>query len=258
MLTARENFLQTIKGGKPDRFVKQYEYMELIIDPIIFEGCGFGNPGEIKTNDWGFTISWPEGEPGPFPVQDDAHLPLKDITQWKTTVKRSDPTSYSNEMWAPVIAQAAAVDRKEKFVAPMQATGIFERLHYLMGVENTLIAFYEEPEAMHELIDFIVNWEIDAAKEQIKRYHPDALFHHDDWGSQTKLMMSPDTFKEFILPAYKKLYGFWKKNGAEVIIHHSDSYAAEFVPFMIEMGVDVFQGATFENNIPELICRYGG
>jgi hypothetical protein len=33
MLTIRQNFLETIKGGNPDRFVDQYEYVELLFDP---------------------------------------------------------------------------------------------------------------------------------------------------------------------------------------------------------------------------------
>jgi hypothetical protein len=53
-------------------------------------------------------------------------------------------------------------------------------------------------------------------------------------------MLSPAMFEEFFLEPYKRVYGFWKANGAEVIIHHSDSYAAELVPFMIEMGVETY------------------
>lgn len=34
MLTPRENFLETIRGGKPDRYVNQYEYMALMMSPI--------------------------------------------------------------------------------------------------------------------------------------------------------------------------------------------------------------------------------
>ncbi|HBN56390.1 MAG TPA: uroporphyrinogen decarboxylase, partial [Lachnospiraceae bacterium] len=91
-----------------------------------------------------------------------------------------------------------------------------------------------------------------------KYMKPDALFHHDDWGSQTSTFLSPAMFEEFILPAYQKIYGFWKKSGVDVIIHHSDSYAASLVPQMIEMGVDVWQGAVKENNIPELLKTYAG
>lgn len=35
MLTIRENFMETIRGGHPDRFVKQYEYQEWINDPLV-------------------------------------------------------------------------------------------------------------------------------------------------------------------------------------------------------------------------------
>ena len=43
----------------------------------------------------------------------------------------------------------------------------------------------------------------------------------------------------------------------EVIIHHSDSYAANLVPSMIEMGIDVWQGVMNTNDIPGMIEKYG-
>jgi uroporphyrinogen-III decarboxylase len=258
MLTIRENFMETIKGGNPDRFVNQYEYMELIIDPMLYDTSGLVDEGSERVNAWGVTNIFPVGAPGPFPLHDEEKTVLKDITLWKEQLKAPDPTIYPEEQWADAIAQANAVDRKERFVAPFFMTGIFEKLHYLMGMEETMINFYEEPEAMHDLIDFLADWEIQAAKVIIDHYHPDALFHHDDWGSQISTFVAPAMFDEFILPAYKKIYGYWKQNGAEVIIHHSDSYAATLVPFMIEMGIDVWQGAVEENNIPEVLKKYGG
>ena len=246
------------KGGHPDRFVKQYEYMDLILDPILDHCGGFCNPGEKKVNDWGVTVYWQEGTPGPFPVcEGDAKL-IKDITLWKEVLKTPDPRQYSAEEWKAAEDLANATDRKEKFVAPFVVTGIFEKLHYFMGIEDTMINFYEEPEAMHDLIDHLTDWEIECAKVEIEHLHPNALFHHDDWGSQVSTFISPAMFEEFILPAYEKIYGFWKKNGIEVIIHHSDSYAATLVPYMIQMGVDVWQGAVYENNIPEVLKNYGG
>ena len=65
-------------------------------------------------------------------------------------------------------------------------------------------------------------------------------------------------FEEFYLPSYKKIYGMYKSMGVEVIIHHSDSYAATLVPYMVEMGIDVWQGVMCSNNIPDLIAKYGG
>jgi len=126
-----------------------------------------------------------------------------------------------------------------------------------MGIENALMALYEEPEAMHEFIDALTQRELEFAKVTIEKIHPDAIFHHDDWGSQINSFISPAMFEEFFLPAYKKVYGFYKANGVELIVHHSDSYAANLVPFMIEMGVDIWQGVMTTNNVPELIKKYG-
>ena len=111
---------------------------------------------------------------------------------------------------------------------------------------------------MHDLITYITEYELKYAAEITKYLKPDALFHHDDWGTQTSSFLSPDMFREFIKPAYLKIYDFYKKNGVEIIIHHSDSYAANLVPDMIDMGVDVFQGCVSENNVPLLVKKYGG
>jgi hypothetical protein len=44
----------------------------------------------------------------------------------------------------------------------------------------------------------------------------------------------------------------------ELVVHHSDGYAATLVPAMIEMGIDVWQGCFSTNDIPDLIKKYGG
>ena len=45
--------------------------------------------------------------------------------------------------------------------------------------------------------------------------------------ARNPLFLSPEMFREFFVPAYKKIYGFWKENGVELIVHHSDSYGGE-------------------------------
>jgi len=255
MLTKKQNLIEVMKGGNPDRFVKQYEAFAMMMNtPITRIKPPIG--GEI-VNEWGVTIRWPEGQLGAFPVHDEEHIVIKDITKWQDYVK-APSVEQPEEKWAVAIAEAEAVDRNDQYVTVFVAPGIFEQVHYLLSMEEALMAFYEEPEAMHELIDYIVEFELKLAKEFIDHLHPDALFHHDDWGSQINSFISPAMFKEFFEPAYKKIYGYYKDNGVELIIHHSDSYAANLVPSMIEMGIDIWQGVMTTNNVPELIKQYGG
>lgn len=257
MLTKKQNLIETIKGGKPDRFVKQYEFLNMIAE-AAFPMTGIPmTPGQTSKDGWGVTWRFLEGQIGSFPVHDEEHVVIKDITKWREYVHKP-VIPIDDESWKPAIDHANAVDRKEEFVTAMYAPGVFEMTHHMMGMENALMAFYEEPESMHELINYITEFELEFARLFIDKIHPDALFHHDDWGSQISSFFSPAMFEEFFLPAYKRIYGYYKDNGVELIVHHSDSYAANLVPQMIEMGIDIFQGAMNTNNIPELIKNYGG
>ncbi|WP_010261978.1 uroporphyrinogen decarboxylase family protein [Treponema primitia] len=259
MLSIRQNFLETIHGGKPDRFVNQYEFIDILfgLDPISRNNPSPTAPGQETKNSWGVTVAWREGQPGAFPVHDAEHKVVKDIRKWKEVVKTTPRLEFPEADWADAIKAAQAVDRKEKYCAAPYFTGVFEMLHYLMGVDECLIDLYEEPELIHELVDFITEYELKYAEQWCKYVKPDALFHHDDWGTQISSFMSPDMFREFFLPSYKKIYSYWKSHGVEIIVHHSDSYAANLVPQMIEMGIDVWQGCTTQNDVPALVKQYG-
>ncbi|MBR3397588.1 MAG: uroporphyrinogen decarboxylase [Lachnospiraceae bacterium] len=258
MLTIKENFIETIKGGHPDRFVKQFEYIEHINDPILFH-CGDDCEYEHQvTNDWGITFYWPTGAPGPMPRHDSGYKLLNDISDWRDYIKAPDPHQFPESEWEEYIAIAEKIDRKQKFVGSIIGNGIFEKMHSFMGVENAMMCFYEEPEDTHDLIEYLTDWYLECIPVQASHMHPDIVFQHDDWGSQKSLFFTPEIFEEFMLPAYEKMYACWRENGAQVIVHHSDSYAAELVPYMIKMGVDVFQGAVSDNNIPELLKKYEG
>jgi len=256
MLTKRENFLETLRGGSPDRYVNQYDYLGIVMTPIGGDAYARLRPGMALKNDWGVTLMFQEGTPGPFPMLDDEHKVLHDVTMWKDVVKAPE-TNLPDEAWGFTYGMMSQLDRNEVLVTPMIAPGIFETVHYLMGMEDAMIALYEEPEAMHDLIDYITEYEMRMAEQIVNRIHPDALFHHDDWGSHKSSFLSPEMFREFFLEPYKKIYGFYKDNGVQAIIHHNDAYSANLMPEMIEMGINVWQGAVDTNNIPELLKQYG-
>ncbi len=257
MLTKKQNLLETIHGGNPDRFVNQYEAFAMVFHPIMLQGAAPQYGEENVVNAWGVTNSWPAGTPGPFPVHTPDKIVIKDITHWRDYVK-APAVKLPETAWEPFIKQVEEIDRNEYFVTPFVAPGIFEQCHHLQEIQNCLINFYEEPDDLKDLIKFLTEWEVQQAEEICKYLKPDGLFHHDDWGSQISTFISPDMFEEFILPAYKEIYGCYKENGVELIVHHSDSYAATLVPFMIEMGIDIWQGVMTSNHIPELIQKYGG
>ena len=125
MLTEKENVWETLRGGHPDRFVNQYSYMAMMQDPVR-KTCGVAiKPGEIKYNGWGVKICFQEGTPGAFPVTEGDDKLLKDICDWREVLK-APRTEFTDEEWVPCLAEAAKVDRNEKFLTACVGTGIFE------------------------------------------------------------------------------------------------------------------------------------
>lgn len=255
MLTKRENAIETIRGGRPDRLVNQYEYLALMVggypgkSPVL-------KRGETAKNEWGVTYSWPEDSPAKMPICDSGHVVVKDIENWRSYVK-APSLDWKREDWQPYIDAAGKVDRDDRFVTAYIAPGVFEQCHNLLEIANCLMALLEEPEIMHEIVDYLTDWEMRLAECYVTYIKPDAVFHHDDWGTQISTFMSVETFREFFLPAYKRIYGLYKDNGVELVVHHSDSYAETLVPSMLEMGIDVWQGAITTNDIPGILREYG-
>ena len=132
MLSKRENMVQTVKGGRPDRFVKQYEALHIVMTDPYNLNDPYPEYGQHNVvNSWGVTLSWPEGTPGGFPVHDAEHIVCKDITEWERYVKAPN-LIFPESAWEIAQKEVESVDRREYFVAPFIAPGIFERVHYLM------------------------------------------------------------------------------------------------------------------------------
>ena len=54
-------------------------------------------------------------------------------------------------------------------------TGVFERLHFLMGFEDMLVNFLMEPEAMMELCEAIGEYRFQLTKLIVDNLHPDVI-----------------------------------------------------------------------------------
>ncbi len=256
MLTARENMWETVHGGHPDRYVNQYEAMTLLPTPFMMSSPALQPGDENVVNPWGVTLTWPEGVPGQFPVHTKDKIVVQDIEHWQDYV-HAPSLDYPQELWDVCKGMYDAVDTTKSYKAVMVAPGIFEMTHYLCEISNALMYYITNPDEMHDLIKLLTDWELRMADDVCSKLHPDALFHHDDWGGLDSLFMSPEMFDEFLLEPYKQIYGYYRDHGVEMIVHHSDSYAADLVPEMIEMGVDVFQGCMETNHIDQLIEKYG-
>ena len=257
MLTAKENLREVIRGGKPDRFVNQYEAIKLLFHPFAIHNPQPQKGQENIVNAWGVTNSFPEGVPGGFPVHTPDKIVVKDIEDWKEYVK-APALDFAQEEWDMMKAMYDSVDGSKAFKATFVAPGLFEQTHHLCSISEALVYYITNPDEMMDMVKYLTEWELKLAEGICANLHPDAIFHHDDWGSEINSFLRPEMFEEYFVPAYKQIYGYYHDHGVELVIHHSDSYAANLVPSMIEMGIDIWQGCMKSNDVPALIKQYGG
>lgn len=257
MLTAKENLREVIRGGNPDRFVNQYEALQFLFHPFVAHNPAPAKGEENVVNAWGVTNSFPADTPGAFPVHTPDKIVVKDIEDWKEYV-HAPALEFSQEEWDMFQAQYEAVDKTKSFTTAFVAPGLFEQTHYLCEISQALMNYITNPDEMHDMIKYLTEWELKLAEGICSHLHPEVLFHHDDWGAERSTFLRPEMFAEFFVEPYKEIYKYYHDHGVEFVFHHNDSYSATLVPYMIEMGIDVWQGCMESNDVPELVKKYGG
>lgn len=225
-------------------------------DPVNTYLKGTRVKGKTTLDRFGAAFSWPADAIDGMPYVTEDNKAIPDITKWKETLKIPDLETNCTD-WTDALKRKSEIDRDRQLVTAFSPDGIFERLHALMGFEDTLMNFLLEPEAMMELCNVLGDYKLRIFRMIIENLKPDMICHHDDWGAKDKLFMSPEIFREFIKPQYEKIYGYAKEQGV-LIMHHSDSFCEPLVEDMLDLGIDIWQGVLPQNDIVKIQKELNG
>lgn len=156
------------------------------------------------------------------------------IKQWSDLTDDIIPNVEDEKRWEGV--KGARERAGEKYLLA-SGLSIYERVHFIRGLENTWADIYEEPENLCRLLDILVDMNVKA----IKRYaeeKADGYIFADDWGLQNSLMISPEKWRELWKPRYKKIYETAHEYGMDAWLH-SCGYITEILDDLIDAGLDV-------------------
>ncbi len=124
----------------------------------------------------------------------------------------------------------------EKLIG-MHIHDAFNYPYYLAGMENLFVMMYENPEAVHKLVDISVNHNIALAKKAIS-LGADFIILGDDYGGGNQLLVSPGKFREFFLPGLQKVVTAVKEEGA-YCFKHCCGDINEILKDMVDTGIDL-------------------
>ena len=253
-MTKKENLLHALTG-KPVEYVPSFFDSVTTFDPgPAQEFPPFGSPGGPD----GYGVLWTatDSAAGAFtPSPMDAHV-LTDITKWKEQVTFPHASEEAWEKGAE-IELAILHHSPDKLLNCMSPNGLFERLHMLMGFEEALVAIYEEPEAVCELLDAITEYKISVVKHAAKYYHPDVFTYLDDYAFENGLLMSPDVFRELFKPRIQKIIDAVHKENILFKMHCCGKMESLLGDFL-EMGIDSLDPCQPCNDVKQMIDKAHG
>ena len=132
----------------------------------------------------------------------------------------------------------------EQFPDKMVFTGMwcpfFHNIADFFGMENYFIKMYECPEVVEAATERIVDYYVAANEKYFAGLgdKADVMFFGNDFGTQRDLFISPELFRKFVLPSFKRLIAVGKKYNKKIMLHSCGSIY-RIIPDLIDAGVDI-------------------
>ncbi|MCL2361613.1 MAG: hypothetical protein FWC73_07360 [Defluviitaleaceae bacterium] len=193
--------------------------------------------------------------------------PVKSRKDWEEIKEtRLDPNSPERfpKNWHDVITgmklRDAAVQIGE------YPYGLFGTARDLMGVEDLLVNFYDEPELVHDIMDYLTDFWLSIYEKVLADVQIDHIHIWEDMSGKHGPLISPAMFREFMLPNYRKIVDFAKAKGIPIVSVDTDGNMDVMMPLLKEAGInlvlpfEVQAGCdiiAIKKQFPEM-CLHGG
>lgn len=118
------------------------------------------------------------------------------------------------------------------------ANGFYWRARELMGTEALSYAWYDQPGMMHEMMETYADLIIETSRPVLEKIQVEYFVLNEDMSMKTGPLLSPVTYRKFILPHLKRLVEFFRAHGTRYIAVDSDGDPTALVPLLLEAGVD--------------------
>lgn len=248
-ITPKENFLRMARGEKPlwvPNMSSEFNSIQPLVMPDAHARCYGGT-------DW-FGIEWQYEPKSNAAMVKPGTRRLSDITKWREELVFPDLDAIDwKKDYEENYAALMEPDRPTNFCI---VNGCFERLGDLTSFADAFMYLLEEPEEVAALFEKFTDFHIRLIKIAKEYYGADLITFHDDMGTQISSFMSPDTYREVMVPHYQRMNKAAHEMGVYVN-YHSCGCVGNLIPYYIEAGFDFWEGQDNCNDKKALLEQYG-
>ena len=105
-------------------------------------------------------------------------------------------------------------------------------------MENLLIKFYDDPELIRDMMDYLTDFWIKIYAKACTVLKPDILHIWEDMSGKNGPLISPAMIREFMVPNYKKFRAFADSAGCAGVMVDTDGNCDKLIPPFMEGGVN--------------------
>ncbi len=166
----------------------------------------------------------------------------EDVAKYESLIKIMDRSPFLDES---IEAQAARAKKlyEETDYALVGCFGghVFAASQLIRGMPNYMCDLMTDPHLVETLANCIAEAHMEEFAQYIEHMGPylDMVTVADDLGMQNGPQIDPAVWRKLVKPAMAKLYGFMKSKMNAKLFLHSCGSVYDFIPDLIEMGVDV-------------------
>jgi len=238
-MTARENIKRNLDRSGPERIGMTFDR---------------GRTNDFRGAGHDLTLLWKERRwvEGNMEYHDDV---------WGNIWHRLVHMSKGGEIYKPVIDDWSKLDSYE--LPPLDRPDLYDearrvyreekelfRTGWLLGFPFAICRYLRKMENYfadlvleRERIDVLHDRVTSLLERVIRRYGEagaDAIFFCEDWGTQERLLVSPQMWREIFAPLYERLCAAAKESGMYVLMH-SCGYNAAILDDLAAVGVSCYQ-----------------
>lgn len=147
-------------------------------------------------------------------------------------------------------------DRSDAFMLSAVTARPFERLQFLRGTEQLFMDLAYDTAELRTLTAMVHEFQMEDVAAWAHS-NVDAVFLMDDWGTNTALLISPETWRAVFKPLYREYCDVIHKQG-KFAFFHSDGNIESIYGDLIEVGMDAINSQLFCMNIERLAAQYKG
>ena len=162
--------------------------------------------------------------------------PVKTMDDWLEVKHHYE---FSEERFGADWEKAAHDRRQAGNALIVGIPGGFDEPRQLMGEEELCVAFYSQPELIHDILQTIGDTAFKALDRVSSVVQIDELSVHEDLAGKSGPLVGPKQVQEFIEPYYRRIWDMLQDRGARLFSQDSDGDMNPVISAFIDAGINV-------------------